>query len=474
MQHCDSSDESADVHYVAVVDAVDARADGTPEEQTRWVLDAVPVTVLEQIGAGPAAQTPRQDFPQIDFLLLMLRSGQRISARVEELGGYISVVVSRHSRGSDDEIQAFATSLNGIDNDSIPFFVRINREPPKKQHVKTLKELARFSHIDDAESLAAFEPKNYDSLAVAVYDVGQGSMCALVDRFEHPVMFFDLGWPLSFFPQSVPATRLHFNPFPCVLEDDLDPTPVVLSHLDWDHWAFAYQSGTAKWDSRIAAWKTVPVYRTEALRRPWLLRRPDYRRHKLGGSHIHFVQTLGATLVNGTTALHFWPKSQRRKSLGPITLFVCCAAKGTPKTAPFLRNNQGLGLLVSDVGSGARVLLTGDADFPSIPLFAKQRLTGLVAPHHGGNVTKGSVPTATGHGRMVMSVYPGCYSNIPHPDVEKEAKEQGWRIAYTSERRSCFRSNKTVECGNRLIRLGLTPMCRCPAVPNACLCISSS
>jgi hypothetical protein len=420
MQHYKPNDELGDADYVAIANAIDVHPDGSVSRQARWLLDCVPTSVLDRIGVDPEMMMRKNDEPALDFFLLTLQQNPYVMAQDAELNGYIHVTVSQKNHGGDNEIRAFATGLNGIDNNNIEYFVRIRRIPPKREHIKTLKQLARFSHIDDAESLAAFEPRSYKDLAVAVYDVGQGSMSALVDRYEHPVMFFDLGWPLSFNSKSIPATQSDFNPFPPVFEKMQRPTPVVLSHLDWDHWAYVLQGGRAEWDGKIGAWKTVPEYRTEALKRPWLMRRPDHRRHKLGGSHIHFIQTLGDTNVNGVRALHFWRKGERRKSLGPITLFICSRKAKSPNTTAFLRNNQGLGMLVRDVQSGARVLLTGDADFVSIPAFAKKRLTGLVAPHHGGKITVGSVPEATGHGRMVMSAYPGCYSNIPHPDVEHE------------------------------------------------------
>jgi hypothetical protein len=466
MQSWDDKGEADEVDYVAVLEALDVRPDGVDVEQTVWILDAVPCSTLDRLSIEPDRNTA-QELPLIDFFLLTLQQAPGLPTP----NAYLQVTVSLRSSGDDDEIRAFATGLNGIDNNNVSYFVRIRKTPPAKKHVKTLEELSRFTHVSDTKDLATFYPST-NGAAVAVYDVGQGSMSALVDEHEHPLMFFDLGWPLSLFPKSVPATYGDFNPFPAALQDKAAPTPVVLSHLDWDHWAYAYKSGTAKWDSHTGAWKTIPAYRTEALERPWLMRRPDYRRHKLTGSHIHFVQTLGRTLVNGQPALHFWPKGRRSKQFGQITYFACNPTAGSPKKPAFLRNNQGLGMLINDAGSGARVLLAGDADFPSIPPFAKKRLTGMVATHHGGKVTAGSIPVATGHGRMVISAYPGSYKNIPHPDVEAEAERSGWRIAYTSERKDCFRHSKNLKCGNRLIRLGQTPMCGCSSVPEACLCIS--
>ncbi|MBQ5964803.1 hypothetical protein [Massilia sp. ZL223] len=459
-----NSGKSAD--YLAVVELFGEHADGSTGEDTKLVLDAVPITALDRLAAEQNQETKR-----LQFFLLTLQEERGITQRLRNHEGYLLITVSDRSTGSDDEIRAFATGLNRIDNNNIPYFVRISESKPQRRHIRTLERISLFQEHPDTDKLEAFASGSDEAVAVAVYDVGQGSMSAVVDQYEHPVMFFDLGWPLSFFPKSIPPTAEHFDPFPAGLETRGFPVPVVLSHLDRDHWGYAIEKGMAKWDSKLLAWISVPTYRRKALRRPWLLRRPHHR-HQLRPSHIHFVQTLGATRIRGGVALRFWPANQQDITLGRVTLFLSNPMSGTPTTPAFLRNNEAIGMLVQDDISAARILLTGDADFPSIPAFAKRDLTGLVAPHHGGKVTRGSVPNAVGHGRMIMSVYPGSYSGIPHPDVEAEAKEQGWRISCTSERKPCFRSNKETQCGNRLIRLSKTPLCGCSEVPDACLCVT--
>lgn len=454
--------------YIAVAETFGEHPDGSPSDDTRVVLDAIPIRTLDLIESGQEASD------RIDFFMLTLLDDPRGANRGWDLDGYLLITVSEQSDGSGNEIRAFPTGLNGIDNNNITYFVSFSKKRPERRHINTLERISQFSNIPDTEDLTPFKPRNYRALAVAVYDVGQGSMSALVNEIEHPVMFFDLGWPLSFCSKSIPATKGDFNPFPAAFAEKRPRVPVVLSHLDLDHWGYAIESGMAQWDDKIGAWKTVPTYRRDALERPWLMQRPKFRRHQLKPSHIHFVQTLSITKIGRKCALHFWPRRLRRATLGPVTLFLCRPAKGTPKTHGFLRNNEAIGMLVEDKKSAARALLAGDADFPSIPSFAKTGLTGLVAPHHGGKITLWSVPNAVGHGRMVMSVYPGSYSNMPHPDVEKASREQGWHIAYTHERKPCFRMGKTTECGNRLIRLSHTPFCGCKEVPNACLCVSET
>lgn len=399
-----------------------------------------------------------------------------LQARLDA-GTYFLITVTDAPQEGDEWFESTPLQFGNEDNENSPLYVRLEKSPPKEHLVETLEVIAGFSHLSDMESEDAFVLRTNEIAAVAVYDVGQASMNALVDEVEHPVMFFDFGWPAAFNVASIPQTSRHFNPMSLERGDFSVPAPVVLSHLDWDHWAYAYKSGRAKWNKNIAAWVTVPTYRPDALKRPWLMRRPQLTPHKLGPSHIHFVDTLSKTKLHfGGIALNFWPEKKRKLNLGGYTIFSCNPVSGSGTLPPFMRNNQGLGMLVFDKHSRARTLLPGDADYPSVPNFAKQRLTGLVATHHGGKVTRGSIPNATAHGRMVFSVFPGCYSNMPHPDVESEAYLKGWRIARTSERVDCFRINtpeKQIKCGNRLIRLTQEPpQCGCNRVPNGCLCIT--
>ncbi|MDR0216766.1 MAG: hypothetical protein LBJ15_22550 [Comamonas sp.] len=447
------------VEYLAVVESFAVNPDGSlNSEELTWIVDAVPTSALNRLARELTDSREENYRSRIDFLTLIVQADNRLINAFNS-DGFISIKVTQRAPTSQVEILAFATDLNDSDNENLPFSIRISQRPPNRRHVRTLKQLAKFSHIPDATDFSDFEIAGDQGTAVAVYDVGQASMCAVVDSAEHPLIFFDLGWPASFNKISKPSTD--FAP----LKAGRPMAPVVLSHLDWDHWAFAHASGRATWNSQLGAWTTTPKYRAEALSRKWLLRRPKYASHSLGPSHIHFIQELGA---NGV--LQFWPSKRKRLNLGAVTIFPCNPQKGSKKSAAFLRNNQGLAMLVTHK-TGARVLLPGDADYPSIPTFATKGLTGLVASHHGGKVQSGSIPNAVGHGRMVMSVHGGCYPSIPHADTTDEAEQKGWQILRTDDRCNCFRSSKPFSCGNRLIRLDVTPMCTCMRIPNHCACI---
>lgn len=466
MREAGDSHPRGSVRYIATLGTDSANPDGSFPENFPVVLDAIPVSVLERLSRDPAAK-----HSQLAYLLLEVDDPRR--RQFLEAGAYFEISVSDTPPPGEDWIPATSPSLGSEDGDrEAALFVLLAPGVPKKRHLKTLKQISKFSEIKSLSDFSLFEFNSNGRHAVAVYDVGQASFSAIVNGAEHPMIFFDFGKPLGRFKKSVPPTHLEFAPLSVSGNGD-DPTPVVLSHLDWDHWAYAILKGMAKWDSSSNAWTTQPTYRQEALERPWLMRRPRLARHNLGPSHIHFVQKLSQTTYGGNKpALHFWPEKRKSVDIGVAKIFKCAPGVGSSKAAPFLRNNESLGMLIRNKQTGPKILLPGDADYPSIPSFAKVDLSGLVATHHGGKVTPGSVPQAVAHGRLIESTFPNCYSNIPHDKTQDEARANGWRIAATHNRQACSRMGKSFQCANHLIRLNHTPICKCNAVPVGCLCIS--
>ncbi len=300
------------------------------------------------------------------------------------------------------------------DNDPGPnnIFVRVIAESAASSSLSTLSRLARAAETPDAtrSSISALLETSRYPAAVAIYDVGQGNMNAVVDAYEHPLVFFDLGWPLSFNKKSI---LLHSD-FSPLAPSFCSTIPVVLSHLDWDHWGYAIQSGRAVRDARTGAWRTEPTYRQAALDRAWIMQRPRLKRHSLGPSHINFFQTLAnQPFVAGKTGLHIWPRNVRRIKSKFLEIYACKPAHpSSSNRSAFLRNNEALAMKVRH--NQAAVLLCGDADYPSIPLRFKRALTGLVAPHHGGSTTSGSMPNPIGHGRMVMLTFGGLVIKTSH------------------------------------------------------------
>jgi hypothetical protein len=310
--------------------------------------------------------------------------------------------------------------------------------------------------------------RNVSYIAVAAYDVGQGNCNAIVDQHEHPRVLFDFGWPPNFHAGTRPARR------PELLACDRHTrAPVVLSHWDMDHWAFAVKrshyddrnmSSRATWDSN-------------ALERFWIARAPRNEQHQLGPMHMGLYEELAAKeLFPGLTALQLWPDSERLIRFTCGWLEACEPADGSDGD----RNNTGLAMFVEDV-VGDLVLLPGDADFPSIGSLAKlrkrkSRLVGLVAPHHGARISAAALPRAK-KGSAAMLVYSvGEGNQYDHPkDAAMAAyRNKGWLDHWTSHRAVCSHGHEAHVLGNRLVPFAdaSVPRCGCECVPRGSLCLS--
>jgi hypothetical protein len=467
------------IRYIASIDTSSTNPDGTISEEDIVFLDAVPSIVIDnllKLRDNLSEQAFDEAPKNIDFLLLRLELTHKALANRLESGDLFCFSLFDSEPETDTgTVEAYSIDFNFESENSSNgqrFWIKLLSETPTRGEISILKYLAEVEDYPDTSEIDCREilkyaARNDSSHSIGVYDVGQANFCAIVNRYEHPLVFFDLGWPVRFNHNSNPVMK-SFNPF--ALDADEPPAPVILSHLDWDHWAYAYLSGKAALDKK-GYWKSVIQFRKEAIDRPWILRRPDYDRHKIGISQINFIQTLSKNKIHGgANALNIWPDVLDEIYFRSFTIFKCNPAANTSKTRAFLINNESLGLLLTDINSDAKVLLCGDADYPSIPAPYRRNLTGIVAPHHGGKITKYSTPNAVGFGRMVFSSYPGCYENVPSDITENEAKLRGWVVANTSERRQCL-NNPACNTGNQLIRLSTSPKCGCGHIESGCLCL---
>lgn len=449
------------IKYIASIDTSSANPDGTIAEDAPLILDAIPNSVIYNYSTEISEA--------IDFLLLRVNVNK--NSGINSLEGRDLLCFKLFDKKPADDVETYQANsidfnFDGEANiDGQQFWIQFLTEQPTEFEINVLKQMAEIKSFPDASKencIKLLKHIHTPRISVGVYDVGQANFCSIVDQNEHPLVFFDLGWPVCFNRKSNPRMR-SFDPF--ALDDLCAPAPVILSHLDWDHWAYAYQSGMARWDEVKGYWKSEIKFRELAINRPWLIRRPDYDRHRLGASHINLIQTLSKH-----TALYIWPDKLNEIHFGSLTVFKCMPEEKTETRPAFLRNNESLAILVKDKISNAKVLLCGDADYTSIPARYLRNLTGIVAPHHGGKTTPCKMPNALGHGRMVLSTYPECYSNVPAEDVENEAKSQGWDVFKTSDRDACV-NNSSCITGNKFIRLSTSPRCRCGTVDRSCLCL---
>lgn len=256
---------------------------------------------------------------------------------------------------------------------------------------------------------------------VVAYHVGQGNCNAIVNQFEHPVLFFDLGWPIQ--------TNIAGAPSPTPKLFDIqafdEPAPVILSHWDWDHWAYALESWSYDRNQKAAR----ATWKARALERPWLVPAPD-RAMKLGPSHYLLIMKLFQQRYMGERALHYWPKQKDRLFAVHLTIIKC----RTRKKDISYRNNSGLAMIVriDDGWDRGLVLLPGDSEFDSmnlgdIPPELTRRLVGMVASHHGGKLNVFSIPqTKAPNARLVISTGKNGYGH-PNNRMLDNYGLQGWK-----------------------------------------------
>lgn len=427
------------VEYLSAIDARYEDPDLTQSGLCTVTFDAIPRKILPFLRRSNSQEIVKNFDNALSFLLMEAVVPISVYEQVMRVDGYCSITVSDISGAEEGFYEATALEFSNEAQESAPtiLYVRVNAVVPDAKDLRALKRVIECRHHQSAAfEYLGVQPKG--DLFVAVYDVGQANMCAIVDHGQRPKSFFDFGWPIGFYRRSLPKC-ISFDP---LVGDDPDhPAPVFLSHLDWDHWGYAYESGRPI-KHKNGYWTTHVTYRDRVLQRPWVMRRPSAGM-KLGISHAHLMYALqNQVLQDGSSALKFWPSARAQVKWGACTLFACNPAPGS-HDAKYLRNNEALGMLVENAQSYyfRRVLLCGDADYTSISARFKQQLGGIVAPHHGGRVTRNSTPApdadAGSYRYIVFSTHDGCYSQIPSADTIAEATALGWKISRTDVRLKC-------------------------------------
>lgn len=321
-----------------------------------------------------------------------------------------------------------------------------------------------------------------DEIHVAVYDMGQANCNAIVNRYEHPLIFFDLGWPIQANSATVPANKPEL--FVCESAAE-HAAPVVLSHWDWDHWAYAIESWHYDFKSKSAAIK----WNGFATARPWVVPRPT-KAHKLGPSHWGlFAELFRTRLPSKKRALTIWPRSVPALRFSRGLLVHCSPARYTPAN----RNNTGLALFVSKKCHSKQIeaiLLPADAEFSSIALLevmrkanpewqARVSLVGIVASHHGGKVNVYAIPQACAAGGH-MAVSNGLNNTYGHPNQQALTNYtyRGWtKHTLTETRVPCpTHSGSGPHHQSNSIVLSFTgarkPKCGCKRVEKGFICLN--
>lgn len=404
------------------------------DEEEYVYFDCVSANTLERMASfGTLAQYTRGE--GVDYVGNIIKVHRKylansLIARVNRARTrtWLKIFIAEENKSSEaTPIPAEFVSLSAADNNEAPPRLRIstpvNAEPQARAQAEeffrtTTKDLANFDVLR-----AALRPLNYEKQThVVAYHVGQGNCNAIVNEYEHPFVFFDFGWPIHTNATGAP------RPAPALLsikQKELVHLPsIILSHWDWDHWAYALES----WSYAPSAGGARPVWKSGALQRPWLV--PPDDGLKLGPSHYKLMEDLRRQRMRGIHALHVWPKAVDSNTLGNLVLLQCAPLKGMPRS----RNDSGLAAAVriNDGNNSGWVLLPGDADYRSIPLdlvggLTPDALVGMVASHHGGKLSVFSIPETQAPGaRLVVSTGTNRYG---HPNEQMLANYgfRGWK-----------------------------------------------
>ena len=459
------------------ISLVEIERDDADENNGGWVIfDSFAETALDYYDHAP--RSIRFQDESFDHGLLTLRAPFRqVMKRKPEMGelngGWVRIIVN--SQRNEEMIPADVVMFG--DNAEPPQVAIADIEPLSPPEQKLLRPEAMLQ--DETRAYPGFiagvldiplREVNPTDLSVAVYDVGQGNCNAIVDHYEHPRIYFDLGWSPNFHAK----TRPHLQPDFFACEKKAIP-PVVLSHWDLDHWCHAIANSSYNPGSLT----TKHEWKKEALERFWIARAPRNEEHKLGPLTQSFYRALKRTeLLPGLSAILLWPDDAKRIYFSAGWLEACSPPPGGLSD----RNNSGIAMFVRPDPKGPAILLTGDADFPSIPSVACQKkvpLAGLVAPHHGARITENAVPRPQkgSPARLVMSVGTGNSYGHPKQDALNAYQKKGWLASRTQDRFDCTRTTALHQHGNTMLKFSSTfndPQCGCRCVESGNLCLTPS
>jgi hypothetical protein len=292
-----------------------------------------------------------------------------------------------------NDFPANVSIVNSEFPEFIPVFIKLiayySKNEPISQELSdvfSLKYFERASTRNIGKHLYQIRPRGMVQHKLNVYDVGQGSLSAVTDERNVPLLFFDLGGAWWIFPQSYPKTlRLCFR----------RAKTVILSHWDLDH------IETAR---RLFYDKSNPLDGIT-----WIAPKQN-----LSPYYLKI-----AAQMESTGRLLFWSgNNTRRIDFWAGALLKC---NGPDK------NHSGLALLVkSNDNEIKRVLHPGDAQFQFIPNDGKVELDGLVATHHGADFDFGNEPIPTnGYGNIAYSH--GAKYGHPTALAKQTYFNSGWK-----------------------------------------------
>tara|TARA_R110002072_G_scaffold238939_1_gene396647 strand:+ start:42576 stop:43874 length:1299 start_codon:yes stop_codon:yes gene_type:complete len=184
-----------------------------------------------------------------------------------------------------------------------------------------------------------------------VYNVGQGSMSAISDHNNVPLIYFDLGGGYYWHANTYPNTKqLCFT---------LANT-IVLSHWHQDHFETIRRYTYNNWN--------------RFNNKTWII-----PKQQISSGYFKLLAQMAS---NGTVLV--WDNSINEVRFWGGKIVKCTGVD---------KNHSGLALIVMSEGNSvSRILHPADAAYKYIPGIKKMKFNGLVATHHGANFPDGNSP----------------------------------------------------------------------------------
>lgn len=222
-----------------------------------------------------------------------------------------------------------------------------------------------------------------------VYNVGQGSLSAVTDEYNTPLLYYDLGGGFGFnrftYPQKL---ELCFS----------KAKSIILSHWDLDHVETARRYLNENQSALNGLTWIAPEQKVTS-----------------------YYYKLAARLVAAGGKLLLWSNFSRNKTIDfwAGQLIKC---NGPDK------NHSGLALVVKSHNNFIKkVLHPGDAAYQYIPGFHKLNLDGIVATHHGANFDFNNYPIPiTNQCAIAYSYYTPTRYGHPKADSVNAHSYAGW------------------------------------------------
>jgi len=381
------------MEYFAFVDSIETLDNG----RTIIQFDSIKVNQIEDfLGKKELTYQETESLkPLMVYCDYSSEEYRSFSAEVGEVRENTWVIIKLTYRKGEYPVRAYRQDY---EESRIPFrvlyFEKKGCNTIDKDTEKYLKALFRITETDHElerlikqkklEHLSGRIPKTDTSeFDVAVYNVGQGNMNAILDNSGIPVAYFDVGGGSfrnshTYLPKS--RKKLCFK----------KATFIILSHWDSDHWWTYY------WLLRNYPDDVNPQPK-------WIV--PD---QDLGPFQYGFYKLLKE---KGHQILVCTKKVKCSFDFGDIEV-------GTGGS----KNDSGI-VLKAKIGS-LKFLLPGDASYDAISPKPNKQYDGIVASHHGGkstdNISDFPIPMFADKGKIVYSY--GTNNSYNHPSLNSVAK----------------------------------------------------